>query len=111
MAVGKWNITATAVLEEQQIGKASTKFMVEPYSLELENVRLNENTLKSIAEVTDGAYFQFSEIDSLPEALDIKPVLRRVRSEKEIWDSLILLIIFLLALSTEWILRKKWDLP
>jgi len=109
--VGRWSLTATAQLKEQTIGSATYSFLVEPYSIELENVQLNSVALQSIAEATGGRYFRAGELDSLPDLIQTPKVLRRERKEKAIWDNPLLLLIFVLALCGEWILRKKWDLP
>ncbi len=111
MGVGNWRITAVAELEEQVISRARTNFLVEPYSLEMENVRLDENTLRNIAEITGGYYFRASNIDSLPAELNLKPLLRREENERGFWDNPLLLIIFVLTLCGEWIIRKRSDLP
>jgi len=111
VGVGNWHAAASMELEDQRIGGATARFLVEPYSLELENVRLNENALRNIAEITDGAFLRAADIDSLPDLIEIEPVLRRENHEKSFWDNIILLIIFVLALCGEWIIRKRSDLP
>lgn len=111
MGVGNWRILAVAELEGQEIATASDNFLVEPYSLEMENVRLNENALQNIAQITGGVYFRAGNIDSLPKIIDLKPLLRREEHERGFWDNPILLIIFVLALCGEWIIRKRSDLP
>ena len=110
MDVGKWRLFAEAELDGQRLGNASASFLVEPYSLELENVQLNEFLLKEIATASGGAYLNPSEIDSFSELLNIPEVIRRNTHEKALWDHPILLVLFVLALCGEWILRKRSDL-
>ncbi|HDR91405.1 MAG TPA: hypothetical protein ENN75_04050 [candidate division Zixibacteria bacterium] len=111
IGIGNWRISAVAELEEQELARAGANFLVEPYSLEMENVRLNENALRNISEITGGAYFRAGDIDSLVGKIRIKPLLRRDENERGFWDNPILLIIFVLALCGEWIIRKRSDLP
>ncbi len=110
IGVGNWRMSASAELAEQLIARAGASFIVEPYSLEMENVRLDEIALRNISEITGGAYFRSSDIESLPEKIRLKPLLRREERERNLWDHPILLLIFTLALCAEWIIRKRSDL-
>ncbi|HHS50302.1 MAG TPA: hypothetical protein ENN07_04225 [candidate division Zixibacteria bacterium] len=57
--------------------RASATFLVEPYSIELENVQLNVGALRVIANATGGAFFRAGEIDSLPELIETPTIVRR----------------------------------
>lgn len=111
IGIGNWRISAVAELEEQELDRASASFLVEPYSLEMENVRLNENALRNVSEITGGSYFRAFDADSLADIIRLKPLLRRDENERGLWDNPILLAIFVLALCGEWIIRKRSDLP
>ena len=111
IGVGNWRVAASAELEDQRIGSAWARFLVEPYSLELENVQLNESLLREIAQASGGRYFRAEEFDSLPELLIVPEVIRRETHEKALWDHPLLLVIFVLALCCEWVFRRRWDLP
>lgn len=111
IGVGNWRISASAELAEQLIARTGASFIVEPYSLEMENVRLDETALRNISEITGGDYFRAGNIESLPDKIRLKPLLRREEKERNLWDNPILLLIFILALCAEWIIRKRSDLP
>jgi len=109
--VGKWRISARAELDDQTIGYAANSFLVEPYSIEMENVRLNIEGMRGIAEATGGRYLDASDIDSLPDFIKTPKLIRNERRERAFWDHPLLLVIFVLSICGEWLLRKRWDLP
>ncbi|MCK5832334.1 hypothetical protein KAH81_01555, partial [bacterium] len=109
--IGRWVINSVASLNEQSINTANYSFLVEPYSIELENVQLNTIALKAIADATGGKFFLPENIDSLDDYIQTPKLVHKERRERDIWDHPVLLIIFVLLLCAEWILRKKWDLP
>lgn len=82
-------------------------FAVNYSRLEFENPLPDLSLMKTLAEKTNGVFFDISEIDKLPDA--IKPasdVIYTETKEDDLWDSPWVFVIFLLVISAEWIVRK-----
>jgi len=107
---GEYRFNATAKLDFDTIGKASGKVIVEEYSLEFEDTRMNRPALISVAEKTGGRFFTPDEIDSLPECVKFEDITGTDYLEKPLWDYPVFLLLFILALSLEWFIRKRSDL-
>ena len=59
---------------------------------------------------TGGKYYRFDKFDAAIAALDLRPVEVSETGEITLWGKLWLLLLFLSALSLEWLLRKIFQL-
>ncbi len=80
--------------------------MVETYSLEELDPSGDSETLSAIARLTGGQYVRWGDFDRFVEELDILPIKAIKRGEIIVWNRIWLLLIFLVALSAEWLIRK-----
>jgi len=92
-------------------GRAETAFVVEGRNLELEDLSVNEELLRGLAEATGGKYML---IQDKKEKIAFPPPERVKGTERErrpIWDSpwLYLPVVFLFCV--EWFLRRRSSLP
>ncbi len=110
LSKGKYRITATATLEDITLGTKVTSFMVEEYSLEYKNLQRDEANLKAIASYSGGKYAPVEEAEDLLGSIDIKAREITYEQEKNLWELPILLIVFILALASEWTIRRRSDL-
>lgn len=86
-------------------------FSVKTPALEFESVALDRALLESLCSQTGGMYFPLTRADELAHHRpEFKRNTFRETRERELWDSPLALLGFLLLLSTEWALRKKWGL-
>ena len=86
---------------------ASRLFEVRLPRLELQDPRMDEETLRAVAAASGGRFLRLHELASLPE--EIEPLEERVRvgkSEEDLWDRWPMLAAFLVLLVLEWIGRK-----
>lgn len=111
LSPGNWRISANAELDEQKLAFASGKFLVEEYSIELENVHLDEPFLENISAVSGGEYARIDNFTSVADKIDLKKYPIKRKREKAFWDNPFLLMAFVFLLCAEWVLRKRWDLP
>ncbi|MCD6098464.1 hypothetical protein J7K18_06180 [bacterium] len=107
---GEYRFNAAAKLNFDTIGKANGKLIVEEYSLEFEDTRMNRPALISVAEKTGGRFFTPDEIDSLSNCVKFEDMTGTEYIEKPLWDYPVFLFLFILALSLEWFTRKRSDL-
>jgi len=82
-------------------------FTVEIPNLEFEAPELNETLLKKISGITGGRYFTPETAGQIPEALVAAKPKVTVRTEKDLKDSPLVVLVFAALLGLEWFLRKQ----
>jgi len=105
-AAGKYNYTARAFMQSDTLGIAHGSFIVESFSLEMENPSANYALMEQIATITGGQSFT---ADNFSEFLDnLKLNLKRadVFSEYRLTGNKYLLILIILLFTLEWGIRK-----
>lgn len=115
---GDYWVTVEGTREGKSLGAPATlRVIVEDVDLELDNPTANPLLLSELAEITaetsEGRLIPPEELTSfLDEFLEREPWKLEVNATKrtQLWDSPWLLGIFLLLLTTEWFLRKRWQL-
>lgn len=112
---GRYAVTVTA------LDKAGTKMaddelpvVVAPYARETDRLARDAKTLDAIAERSGGRYVELSR---LPDVID--EIIQRQQSrllpapaavERRLYDFTLLFLIFVGLLTTEWMLRRNWQL-
>ncbi|MCF7810655.1 VWA domain-containing protein [bacterium] len=104
---GEYQVNIKAELNKNVIGQDKGKITVEQFSIELLDVRLNEELLKFISEASKGSYCRISNADSLLESLSFKPVecedMQVIQTFGKVW----LLILIISLLIVEWTIRIR----
>jgi len=95
-----------------QITVSSEKLVVEAgrTNLEFERLDLNEKLLARIASESRGRYVHISVADNLIDQLDRSQRKRRLVVERQLYWPPVLWTMFVAILTTEWILRKRFQL-
>lgn len=89
--------------------EASRVFEVTMPKLEFASTRLDIATLKAMSRLSTGEYLPLREAHRLPEVIRALEKEITIEIRDEIWDSPLVITLFVLLLSLEWILRK-WRL-
>ncbi|MGB8658557.1 MAG: hypothetical protein WCE90_12365 [Candidatus Zixiibacteriota bacterium] len=107
---GHYTFKGEVTRDGKKIGTKTGEFLVEAYTLEDSDLKTNFDLLKKIAEVSGGKYYEKDQIGNLVN--DLKLAQREEQKTKEIqlWNSPLLLAIFVLCLSVEWAVRKRSQL-
>lgn len=105
---GRYRVEAN---EDDQPVSNTTEFQVADVKQELSLTDADIDQMKRIASLTGGASLGIRDLSQLPSLLKSSPVETTVRSERPLWDNWIVVLILLALLGTEWILRRKHDLP
>ncbi len=87
---------------------STTTFRVEPPRREVDEPSLNRALLADLARATGGRVFELDDLDKLDEAIPTREVARTLETRDELWDAPMLAAVIMLALTTEWILRKRF---
>lgn len=104
---GEYEAIAIAERAGAVAGRDTTQFALESYSTELVNVSQDVDFLREVASHSGGRYSGVEGVTDLVAALPRAPLPVTLRSEVEIWNSSTLFVLFIGALSLEWLLRKR----
>lgn len=89
----------------------SQDFRVESPARETRILRTDVNELKRAAELTDGRFYTLDDVARLSHEIPTGlPVPLDAEEPIRLWNHWLLLTLFVLALCTEWTLRKRWQL-
>lgn len=80
-------------------------------SQELSNVSCNREFLTQLADQTDGAVVEPFEAERLVSLIEPKDQPQEKLQERTLWDHWIVLLLFFVLLTSEWVLRKLNGLP
>jgi uncharacterized membrane protein len=86
------------------------EIMVESFSIEEYQRQPDFNALSSISQITGGAFSHIDDADNLLSKLKGDPIAVFDQREIIIWNKFWLLAIFILSLSIEWLIRKRYQL-
>jgi hypothetical protein len=105
-----YNFTGEVTRDGKKIGTKTGEFLVETYTLEDSDLKTNFDLLRKIAEVSGGKYYEKEQIGNLIDDLKLTEKEEQKTKEIQLWNSPILLAIFVLCLSLEWAIRKRSQL-
>jgi hypothetical protein len=106
-ADGRYEVTATLTEKGQLVANAAGEFLVLGPDLELADPRTNRANLQALAVATGGVYLDVEDAARLADKIPRKErQLAQVR-RLEMWNSPILFLCFLAALTAEWLIRRR----
>jgi len=109
LSAGKYKWSGKFEKDGKIIKESSGEILVESFTLE-EFDQGGAATMTAIADQSGGKYFRFEQFDQAAAMIDPKPILVSHTGEIVIWGKAWLLILFISALSVEWLLRKIFQL-
>lgn len=104
---------ADASSAQKKVFDEIARFDVRLQSLEDLDTTADLDGMAQLARSTGGKSFDHTSVKNvgeLPPSLLTEPQLIPHRTEEDIWDSPLFLLLFLGGITCEWILRKKWSL-
>lgn len=107
---GKYTIIVEAAVGEANLKAETIQVEVGRPNLEFEKLDLDEKLLARIASDTGGRYVHVSTSDHLIEQLNRTQRIKRLFFEKPLYWPPLLWTLFVAALTTEWVMRKRFQL-
>ncbi|MBM3329468.1 MAG: hypothetical protein FJY67_08375 [Calditrichaeota bacterium] len=104
---GEYRVRVAARYENSEVGEDRGSVLVEPYSVELLETRLNEEPLARIAAASGGGYAPAEKADSLLDGLRAEPREIVESSHYDLWGKWWILSLILTALTFEWTIRMR----
>jgi hypothetical protein len=106
-AAGEYRVSVSATHQGQEIGKATSRFLVYQDDRELENPAANLALLKQVADLTGGQVLPPEQLVKYLKTLDGRMYTEySTLAEYRVWDNWPFLLLFIAVLSAEWWLRK-----
>jgi hypothetical protein len=107
LPAGEYAAEAIAVTSGVEVGRDTTAFTVETYSVEFANTSQDVDFLRELAGRTGGRYALPTAATELARQLPRSPQPVLLHSEIEVWNSAWLFVAFIVFLTAEWLLRKR----
>ena len=105
---GRYRIEANSADRELS---NTTEFQVADSKPEMANTDMQIEGLERIAELSGGKCFSISEFKELSSLLNRQPHTTTVRVERPLWDNWLMISLLVVLMGTEWIVRRRYDLP
>ena len=109
-SAGSFEVETSARVGELTVVALKNTFEVGRPNLEFEKLDLDEKMLTKIASETGGQYHHITTADHLIDQLDSSGREKRIIIERRLYWPPGFWLVFVAAISTEWILRRKWRL-
>lgn len=109
LSAGKYKWRGKFEKDGRTLKEDTGEILVETFTLE-EFDQGGAAILAAVADKSGGKYFRFDQFDQAAAMIDTKPILVSHTGEIVIWGKLWHLLLFIGALSAEWLLRKLFQL-
>ena len=87
------------------------EFQVADLRPELANTDMQIEHLRRIADLSGGECLGVLDLKKLPDLLNREPHTTTIRTDRPLWDNVLIVSLLVVLLGFEWILRRKYDLP
>jgi len=105
-AAGKYIYKALAKHQRDTVGVVEGSFMIEPFSLEMENPGANRALMEQIASITGGKSYTADNFANIADDLKLKTRSSEIFSEVRLTGNTLALILMISAFALEWAIRK-----
>jgi uncharacterized membrane protein len=110
-APGRYELTASASLRGEELGRDKCLLQVRPASAELRRLGQDVETLQKLAEQSGGTYLELSQAASLPDTIRHDSHVFDQTRTSDLWDRPWVFMVLVSLFCAEWFFRKKWGLP
>jgi hypothetical protein len=89
----------------------TTEFQVSDVEPEMADTDMQMGRLRRIAELSGGKCLNMLQVKSLSSLLDTEPHTTTFTTEIPLWDNFYIVCLLVALMGTEWIVRRRYDLP
>jgi hypothetical protein len=104
---GRFIVNAALTSEGKTVANQTAEFLVHGSDLELADTGTNRSLLKSLSQKSGGVYLDIEDSSKLVDSIERKERRHAGTERTEYWNSSFLFLLFIAAVSGEWILRRK----
>ena len=107
---GKYTWRGKLEKDGRTLKQSDGVIQIEMFSLEEYDQSGDPATLMTVSRKSGGGYFTFNQFDDAIRAINTEPIAESIAGEFSLWGRFWLLAIFILALASEWVIRKANNL-
>lgn len=89
----------------------TTEFQVSNVEPEMAHTEMQIDSLRRVADMSGGKCLGMQELGELASLLDLERYEETYRSEVPLWDNGWILVLLIALMGSEWIFRRRYDLP
>ena len=89
----------------------TTEFQASDVDPELVDTDMQIDRLRRIAELSGGQCVGVQELNDLSSLINLEPYEETYTSEASLWDNAWIMLLLVALMGTEWIVRRRYDLP
>jgi hypothetical protein len=104
---GRWQVTARAVKDGAELGRARTEFVVDRWTLEALRAQPDSGALAAIAQASGGSVTRAADAGRWARTLDTRSLVRQRSASTRLRESPWLFALVVAMLSTEWAWRRR----
>lgn len=105
-AAGEYNYTGYAIWEGDTVGVSDGRFIIESFSLEMENSSANFSLMQQIASITGGKSYTVDNFSEFKNDLKLNIKTANIFREFTLTGNTYILILIILLFTLEWGIRK-----
>ena len=110
LPMGEYTTRASATLNGVSLGTDTGGFTVGEASIEFDQTKMNQPLLTQLSAMTGGQFYSVEESDQLIDDLSFSAVSTQQTRDIQLWNHPIILFLFIILLTAEWLLRRRYGL-
>jgi hypothetical protein len=107
-APGRYRMQANA--DDQSVAN-TIEFQVAGVKQELQETGARRDHLQRIADLSGGRLLSMADLSDLTKLVDSEPITTTVHLERPLWDNWFMALLLIGLAGTEWLVRRRHDLP
>jgi hypothetical protein len=106
-AGGRYGVAATLTKDRQVMANQASEFLVHGPDVELADTGTNRENLRALAAATGGVYVDIEDAERIADKIPPRERRRLQVVRTEFWNSPLLFGAFLVAVTAEWVIRRR----
>ena len=108
--MGEYTTHTSATLNGVPLGTDDGGFTVGEAAIEFTQTKMNQPLLTQLSAMTGGQFYAVEESDQLLDDLSFSDVTTQQTQDIQLWNHPLVLFLFILLLTAEWLLRRRYGL-
>tara|TARA_B100001105_G_C22175602_1_gene350452 strand:- start:18 stop:653 length:636 start_codon:yes stop_codon:yes gene_type:complete len=110
LPMGEYATRVSATLNGISLGTDTGGFTVGDASIEFDQTKMNQPLLTQLSAMTGGQFYSVEESDQLIDDLSFSAVSTQQTRDIQLWNHPTILFLFIVLLTAEWLLRRRYGL-
>jgi uncharacterized membrane protein len=110
LPVGEYTTSINATLNGASLGTDAGGFTIGEASIEFDQTKMNQPFLTQLSAMTGGQFYFVEDSDQLTSDLSFPDITTQQTQDIQLWNHPVVLFLFILLLTAEWLLRRRYGL-